>query len=913
MRIDESSDQAANHMPQVAGPRMPGPSANSPDSTPPPTSEAPPSYSAVPPMNNTQGMASVLDEFEGDHPAASDPAENTQYSTDQRPTTTAPGSSRVIDILDQIPNLFRLLDLVEDRSSGGIVEKIVIDQKSLSKVINNLQPGSYKSVSNIDFKALDKLTIKPIGVYGNQLEILKYLQQVGCLDHGSEQLVFKRNSRGEQTSALRSGLYLTMSRDSKSQSASEVGYIFYWPEEATWDDQAASLSGTIRRNRETFMRYLTKLSEQTVALISPSQAKAFVWETSGRDHVIPEHQRSAEAESRLEEFQVFELDEQKEDAIASPGFKISAESLFPLGEGINSTDACLVPGEERIGLLTQKRKKAHTQSLPFEEQISQMKLREIIRSHEDQPQLVLGKVSPESMQILSSNGLHEKYPDIFKGYDQDQERLKDTLSQFQKEEESQVDAVLAQDKPMVAEVIRELVYREYTQLYPTMSPPQPEFMLGPENSALIQARYYESGLNKVVKDIRQHKVACIQNAEFRTLKSNVLYLRDHLDEISHLSETEKQDLLNKVMGEGSENSEGGASAQRAGYVTRAARYLLGKVGLTNDQGTTRTADNISDSDFVSQLPRWEHECPSLAQLAQPIRDSLNKDMKALLDKLLEHHLDRIINQDRKARCETIERTRKSAFQDQMPGVFESFLRSLKQVMNCPRETSDLRILRVDSITSGRYQGSQFSRGSHSWFYWRGAKHTRIPPQIHYDIYPLELTEHDRHQCQINEDHVPQPRVATRQKFQFALAAASQSIEFIQIIQNKCLLVVSDSEQGHTRIFIEDNVKLSHAIHSQGKITLHHEKLGGSKCLFAFDQSTRYLAVVHGENDLQVSVFEFDEQFSSLRRHRSPIDLAEWYDEPPQISGACFQTGQPELCLIESSGRVRVLSLVRRMF
>ncbi|CAE7065773.1 unnamed protein product, partial [Rhizoctonia solani] len=66
-------------------------------------------------------------------------------------------------------------------------------------------------------------------------------------------------------------------------------------------------------------------------------------------------------------------------------------------------------------------------------------------------------------------------------------------------------------------------------------------------------------------------------------------------------------------------------------------------------------------------------------------------------------------------------------------------------------------------------------------------------------------------------------------------------------------------------------------------------------------------------ELQASVFEFDEQFSSLRRHRSPIDLSEWYDEPPEISGACFHTGQPELCLIESSGRVRVLSLVRRMF
>ncbi|CAE6534558.1 unnamed protein product, partial [Rhizoctonia solani] len=832
-----------------------------------------------------------------------------QTSTNATHTSAAPTSSRNLDILDQIPNLFRLLDLVEDRSSGGIVEKIVIDQKSLSKVINILQPGSYKSVSNIDFKALDNLTIKPIGVYGNQIEILHYLQEVGCLDHGSEHLLFKRNSKGEQSSALRSGLYLTMSRDSKSQGASKAGYIFYWPEEATWDDQASSLSGTIRRNRETFMRYLTKLSEQTVALISSSQAKGFVWDTSTQDHVIPEHQRGADAEDRLEEFQVFELDEQEEAAIASPGFKISAEACFPLGESINPASVHLVPGEERIGILTQKKKKAYTQTQPFDEQVSQMKLREIIRSNEG-PQLVLGKVSPDSMQILSSNGLREKYPDIFKGHDEDQERLKKTLSVFQKEEEAQVDAILAQDKPMIAEVIRELVYQEYVRIYPAMSPPQPEFQLGPETSAAIQSRYFVSGLDKVEKDIKQHKITYTPKADFRTLKSNWLYLKSRLDENEHLSQAEKEDLVNKVIGGGIENSDTGASTQQEGYAARAKRFLLAKVGLSDDQDYSKMADKISDSEFVLRLARWEQKYPFMAQLAQPVRDILNKDMKALLDKLVERHLGKIVFNERKTRCENIEQARKTAFQDQMPGIFESFIRSLKQVMNLPRDASNLRILRVDSI---RYQSNSYSRNNTSWFYWKGARYMRIPPQIHYDVYPLELLEHDRHQCQINEDHVPKPRVASRQKFQFALTAANQSIEFIQIVQNKCLLVVSDSEQGHTRVFIEDNVKLSHATQSQGKITLHHDKLGGSKCLFAFDQSTRYLAVVHGDEELQVSVFEFDDQFSSLRRHRSPIDLTEWYDEPPKLSGACFQTGKPELCLIESSGRVRVLSLVRRMF
>lgn len=41
--------------------------------------------------------------------------------------------------------------------SCDIVEKIVIDQCSLHKLLNIVQPGSYDSVSKINFKALDKV------------------------------------------------------------------------------------------------------------------------------------------------------------------------------------------------------------------------------------------------------------------------------------------------------------------------------------------------------------------------------------------------------------------------------------------------------------------------------------------------------------------------------------------------------------------------------------------------------------------------------------------------------------------------------------------------------------------------------------------------------------------------------------
>lgn len=68
--------------------------------------------------------------------------------------------------------------------------------------------------------------------------------------------------------------------------------------------------------------------------------------------------------------------------------------------------------------------------------------------------------------------------------------------------------------------------------------------------------------------------------------------------------------------------------------------------------------------------------------------------------------------------------------------------------------------------------------------------------------------------------------------------------FVQLVRDKCLIVVS--EQGKSHIYIEGKPTLDQAINNRpGKITLNHKSLGGTDCLFAFDQTTRLLITVHG--------------------------------------------------------------------
>lgn len=63
-----------------------------------------------------------------------------------------------------------------------LVDKVIIAQNSLRKFIDSLYPGAYVSFTRINFKILDNLSVKPIGVYGSKEAIIKLLYSVGAVD-----------------------------------------------------------------------------------------------------------------------------------------------------------------------------------------------------------------------------------------------------------------------------------------------------------------------------------------------------------------------------------------------------------------------------------------------------------------------------------------------------------------------------------------------------------------------------------------------------------------------------------------------------------------------------------------------------------------------------------------------------------
>ena len=62
------------------------------------------------------------------------------------------------------------------------MDKIVIDDAGVKAFVNSLTPGAYKSVSSVDFAALDVHQLELVGIYGSKDEIARFLLVNGRID-----------------------------------------------------------------------------------------------------------------------------------------------------------------------------------------------------------------------------------------------------------------------------------------------------------------------------------------------------------------------------------------------------------------------------------------------------------------------------------------------------------------------------------------------------------------------------------------------------------------------------------------------------------------------------------------------------------------------------------------------------------
>jgi hypothetical protein len=65
---------------------------------------------------------------------------------------------------------------------SGPVDKVIIAQEHVSRLINALSPGAYRDLTKVDFASMDRVGVKPLGVYGSKQEIVRFLKHMGAVN-----------------------------------------------------------------------------------------------------------------------------------------------------------------------------------------------------------------------------------------------------------------------------------------------------------------------------------------------------------------------------------------------------------------------------------------------------------------------------------------------------------------------------------------------------------------------------------------------------------------------------------------------------------------------------------------------------------------------------------------------------------
>ncbi|RIA83800.1 hypothetical protein C1645_833247 [Glomus cerebriforme] len=231
------------------------------------------------------------------------------------------------DLCKSIPGLYRLLDLCKDEGSNGLVDKIIISQQDIKRLCNKIMPNSFKSISKINYEKLNSRSIRLIGCYGRNELIAKFLFTKNIIDQKSyESLILylssPDNSLSDSISQLRPGIYLQQVEEAKS--VNHLFLVIHWSEDGCYDD---SVSSYRKKNMTNLHRYLTKLTDHQICLMSEHDLENIDWQIVSNEENDDDSEDDEGEGGVCYDFEVRRSQEQKQDFEISLGFRINISGL----------------------------------------------------------------------------------------------------------------------------------------------------------------------------------------------------------------------------------------------------------------------------------------------------------------------------------------------------------------------------------------------------------------------------------------------------------------------------------------------------------------------------------------------------------------------------------------------------------
>ncbi|KAF7982845.1 hypothetical protein HWV62_25812 [Athelia sp. TMB] len=826
-----------------------------------------------------------------------------------------------LDLAHKIEGMYRILDLISEQGSGGLVDKIIISQDSLREFINTLSPGAYSSLTKVDFKKLDTLTVKPVGVYGSRAEIVHFLASIKAIDETiMNQLILDQGDvSGVSDPTLRSGLYIV-----RPLAKGEALYVVYWPEATTWNDSAVSAT---RRNHVTFMRYLTKICDQTMALISPEHAKTLVWKEEEDD--VMDLDRENEQSDRLFSFEVAKTSEQEESVTIRTGFQMMSrniDSYAPQNSAFSSDQLRprLLMGETVQGYMTFRYRAAHmTQiSLPTTP-MNDIQLKTFLKN---QSIRLSETLSGDELDLLVRFGLADRFLDPYKEMEEALASLWETSRRKHEDAASKVDRDLEETSALLEKAIHGIVTAAVGKQYPSLTERFKDRVASIDDKTYLGdvATFHPRFNDDILKPISKVTDGPFKSGTFKRRKELFIAVLDVLRNHPRLESTKRRDLIASILDDSNIHDTGTilASVKPADgkpkektLFDRLPRFFSSESDHTVTErfiaDIRERASRITDRDFLSSLPEAMAKEPLLSETVAGIEHLAETRLNEIIDKGTKKWTQIGINIQREDRRKQFEREISFQHSQARSNIRSQFIKAINaiSIQDSDLYRSSHTISSVHKVPSRSSSRPHWTSSYYTSYQLSGTHETLQEPVIEHKIHLLDLTAEDKHNMQLDQMFIPSPQDKFSHSFSLPI---SSSLAHVQLLQDDRILLVVAERTGKLLIFLERLDCIDQAlIRGASKTQLHRDKIG-SDFLLAYDESKRMFAVCSSAK-LMIHIFIVDESYKAMQAFGSAINLNAWYNGSTRLCHACFVTGSEEILLVDSSGQARIFSLLTLQF
>ncbi|KAG2347680.1 hypothetical protein BDR05DRAFT_927599 [Suillus weaverae] len=843
------------------------------------------------------------------------------------------------DLIQSIEGMYRVLDLINEQGSGGLVDKIIIAQDSLRAFTNTICPGAYVSMTKVKFSVLDGLIVKPVGVYGSKEEIARLLLSLGIVDDNiAAQLVMNHSETNVSKPSLRSGLYIV--RTNCEATSDEQVFVVYWPEDATWDDSAPS---SVKRNRVTFMRYLTTMCDQIMALVSPEHARSIVWIGQEDKDTVMEMDKDEDEPDRMFTFEVRKTNEQEEAVNTRPGFKATSIHIAmpqphpEAPEDYSLHKPRLLHGETNQGFMNINYLPARRITDVWRRRpITHLQLGDWLRSDRLQ---MKENLDANAVHLLLGAGLRDCFPQLCEQWQQESADISSNTRATKASTEASIKTKLENDLPLLTRIFHRELVDAIVKKFPTFthdsfpcphqsergdpvaqadgSSPHPteSEQASPETQDQLSniVKLYpeiEKEFRHTLQKLRTEK---INSRDFKNYKQRVYIAKSLLRQFPDI-EMEDEDFLDVILHEDMRHVKESVRMLGKHAMHRQPKGLMTQAWssinsfISSGQGSQfvdktfkdaeAAASMISDTQFLAGLDDME-ELLVMKKVVAGTRAAALAHFRSLLTTqttTLTHASMRIQIDESVAQ---VHRQAAISEEQQLAESRKGFIVDI----NAHSQTGHhSHALLIDAIEDGRgyhYAASQVQI--------TGSRESFEESKLECTVYPMQLTAQDLHSLQSDASTIPSPKF--RNSFSFLLPLG-HSVVRAQLLAGEKILLATSDRFGNLTVYLERLTVIEGVLAHGGRgKKLNRDKIG--EFVLAFDESKRVLSIVATEK-LFLHIFVFDDTLG-FQANGSAINLTQWYPEGTSINHACFICGGEELLLVDTLAQARVYSLTTMQF